>query len=364
MDEFVTISRQKENEEIVGRDSDIKYIKSLIESNTSFCVYGSIGVGKTFLIKHALLGIHYIELTSELFTSLFTERLKSMNVHVVADTLDVSEPLSLGSTIVISDKIIENLLCIKIESLSVEDIIHIGTKKFPGTNEDKIRQHAISSNGDIRTFLFRMNQFTDVKDLFKSPKDFVYDLLCQGGCLEPWDYIGRSVMEHGYSWGIVHENYLDSPSCSINNNMYLLADMMSYADIKDADIYSSGYSSQKYIFSLFGILLPAITIDHTLDRNIMRPGSAWTKFNNYKMRFRRFQSLTNRKVLTKIDIDSLMVISQYCKNKPSDDIMSLLNFYGFESADIDMMNHISLLNKIKPRILQTIKTKLKLLAKE
>ena len=307
--------------------------------------------------------MHYIDLTSELFTNSFTERLKSMNVHVVADTLDVSEPLSLGSTIVVSDKIIENLLCIKIESLSVEDIIHIGTKKFPGTNEDEVRRHAISSNGDIRTFLFHMNQFTDIKDLFKSPKDFVYDLLCQGGCLEPWDYIGRSVMEHGYSWGVVHENYLDSP-CSINS-MDLLADMMSYADIKDGDIYSSGYSSQKYIFSLFGILLPAIAIDHTLDRNIMRPGSAWTKFNNYKMRFRRFQSLTNRKVLTKIDVDSLMVISQYCKSKPIDGyVMNLLNFYGFESADIDMMNHISLVNKIKPRILQTIKTKLKLLAKE
>lgn len=344
MDKFVTISREKETEEITGRDEQLLYIKSLIASGTSFCIYGPIGVGKTFLIKHALLGIHYIDLALDFFK---IERIKDMYVHVLADMIEVSEPLSLGSTIVISDKPIENFECIKIEPLSCDDMVSIGLKKFP-RNKD-LMKHAIVSKGDMRTFLFRLLDFTDVKDLFKGPKDFVYDLLCKDGDLEPRDYIGKTVSEHGYSWGIVHENYIDTPDV----DMAYMADMMSLADIKDVDIYN-GYSHNT-IFSLFGIILPAIAINHTLDRCTMRPGSAWTKFNNYKMRHRRYQKLG-------LGIDELMVISQYCKNKS--DVIDMLVHYKFESIDIDMMNHISLINKIKPRVLQNIKTKLKLLAKE
>jgi hypothetical protein len=61
---------------------------------------------------------------------------------------------------------------------------------------------------------------------------------------------------------------------------------------------------------------------------------------------------------TKIDIDSLMVISQYCKAAPND-VKPMLQYYGIEPPDVDMMNHLSLINKMKPRVLQTIKAKLK-----
>jgi len=350
MDKFVTISRQKESEEITGRESQLEYIKSLLDSNKSFCIWGSTGVGKTFLIKHALIGVQYIDLSSDFFK---IERIKDTYTHVLADGMPVSEPLSLGSTIVVSDNPIENFECIKLEPLSIEDMISIGLKKkFSGT---EIHEHAIVSRGDIRVFLFRLNNFVDKRDVFKSPKDFVYDLLCKGGDLDPHDYIGKPVMEHGYSWGIVHENYLDSSM----SDMVSIADMMSLADIKDEDIYSG--QGHNNIFSLFGILLPAININHSLKREDMRPGSAWTKFNNYKMRHRRYQALSCRKGL-KVDVDSLMIISQYCKGKT--DVIPMLEYYGFESADIDMMNHISLINKIKPRVLQNIKNRLKLLVKE
>ena len=352
MDKFVTVSRQKESEEITGRDSQLEYIKSLLEKNTSFCIWGSIGIGKTFLIKHALIGVQYIDLSSDFFK---IERIRDTYTHVLADGVLVSEPLSLGSTIVISDGPIENFECIKLEPLSIEDMILVGIKKkFSGID---IRTHAIISHGDMRVFLFRLDKFVDKRDVFKSPKDFVYDLLCRDGSLDPHDYIGKTVMEHGYSWGIVHENYLDSSISG--DNITSISDMMSLADIKDEDIYSG--QGHNNIFSLFGILLPSISINHTLERDSMRPGSAWTKFNNYKMRHRRYQALSGRKGFH-VDIDSLMVISQYCKGKT--DVIPMLEYYGFESADIDMMNHISLINKIKPRVLQNIKTRLKLLVKE
>jgi hypothetical protein len=312
-------------------------------------VYGSTGVGKSFLLKHALEGTNYVELTSELLKSDFVTRIKSMHVHVLADDVEVTEPLSLGSTIVVSDAMVENFECMYVEPLTCDNLIEIGRRKFPGTDLEKLRLHAMQAKGDVRTFLFRLNDFTDVRDMFKTPKDFVYDLVCKGGCLEPRDYICRTVAEHGYSWGIMHENYVDAPGV----DLAAIADMMSYADVKDDDIYN-GYS-HKTIFSLFAVVLPAIEIDHTLDRATMRPGSAWTKFNNYKMRHKRYQKLALK---SNINIDSLMVISQYCRSCPNE-VGPMLKHYGIESADIDMMNHLSLINKIKPRVLQSIKSKLK-----
>ena len=356
MDRYITI-KQKENEEIIGRDQYIKNIKSLLETNNSFCVYGAIGVGKTFLLEHVLSNVNYIELSSETLKSDFLERIKNTCVHVLADDLEITEPLSLGSTILVSNKPIENFNCMKIEPLALDYIIEIGIRRFPKLGIPHITKCAVESKGNIRHFLFSLENFNGKRDLFKSPKDLVYDLTCTDGDVDPRDYIGKSVSEHGYSWGIIHENYPDLPSIDIAQ----MAEYMSYADIKDVDIYN-GYSHTN-IFSFFGIILPAISIDHQLKRDEMRPGSAWTKFNNYKMRFRRYQSMTNRKIKATVDVDSLMVISQYCKNDPNR-VIDLLNVYGFESADIDMMNHISLTNKIKPRILQTIKNKLKLNSKE
>ena len=361
MDQFLISTLQKENEEIIGRGSYIKRIKSLLEANTSFCIYGTIGVGKTFLIEHVLANENYIEVSSEHIKNEFLDKIKNTWVHVLLDDLEVSEPLSLGSTIIISNKIIENFECIKLEPLSHDDIILLGLKKFPKMSRDDISKSAVVSRGDLRNFLYNLQNFKGVRDLFKSPKDLVYDLVCTDGTLDPHDYVCKTINEHGYSWGIVHENYLDARGCI--DDMAVIAECMSCADIKDEDIYS-GYSSHTgtSIFNLYGIILPAIEIDHSLDRDTMRPGSAWTKFNNYKMRYHRYQSTTNRKIQSTMDVDSLMVLSTYCKTK-SDEVIDILTSYGFESADIDMMNHLSLINKIKPRVLQVIKNKLKLLTK-
>jgi hypothetical protein len=350
MDRFVTLHRKKEDE-IIGRDEYIKNIRSLLETNASFCVYGRPGVGKTFLISHALQGFNYIELTQDILKS---KRLQDVCIHVLVEEMDVFEPVSLGSTIVVSDGPVENFDCIRVEPLSLQDMVLLGKNKFPKLADNLIHHHAKESNGDVRTFLFRLDGFACSRDVFKSPKDFVYDLVCSGGSLDPSAYVGKHVMEHGYSWGIIHENYLDAPGASLEK----IADMMSIADLKDEEMYN-GYSSGN-IFSLFGIVLPAIEISHSLERSSMRPGSAWTKFNNYKMRFRRYNDL---KIRSGMDIDKLMVLSQYCKSCPIADVLPMLQHYGIESADMDMMNHLSLIHKLKPRVLQNIKNKLKSLCK-
>ena len=352
MDRFVTVRSQKINEEIIGRDTYIQNIRNLLDANKSFCVYGNIGVGKTCILEHVLFGTNYIEMNSELLKgTLFLDRIKNTRVHILVDELDVSEPLTLGSTILVSQKMVENFDCMYIESLSLEDTVLIGKKKFPKLDEEHIRKVALNSNGNIRNFLYSLDNFLDFRDLFKTPKDLVYDLVCRDGKLDSRNFLGEVIAEHGYSWGIIHENYLDANI----KNFDILADYMSLADLKDVDIYSG--HSHTSIFSLVGIVLPAISIDHSLERKNMRPGSAWTKFNNFKMRWRRYQSLTNRKIRADMDIDSLIVVSNYCKsNQPR--ALEIMKTYGFETADVDMMNHITLGNKIKPRVLQSIKKNL------
>ena len=43
-------------------------------------------------------------------------------------------------------------------------------------------------------------------------RDFIVDLFCPGGKVDPWMHAGHVVMEHGYSFSMVQENYLDSRS--------------------------------------------------------------------------------------------------------------------------------------------------------
>ena len=355
MDRFITISKQKENDKCIGRTETLKTLRHLIETNSKFCVYGDSGVGKTFVIEKALEGIRYIELHSENFKSDFLCKIRDTDNHVLIDDQEVphgtfENKLSKGSLIVVSRKIIEGFDCIKIDPLSDDEMIEIGKIHFPDVESLK----HIDPKGNIRNFLFTLDNFSHKRDFFKTPKELVYDLVCKNGSEDPKTFLGHSVNEHGYSWGIVHENYLDS----INSSQWFekVADYMSLADLEDVKIYDG--NTQTSIFSLYGIILPAIELDHTLDKQTMRPGSAWTKFNNYKMRFSRYQSMTNRKIRSTIDINSLNVISQYCKSD-SKKAIETLSHYGLTSADVDVMNHLSIINKIKPRALQLIKKQIK-----
>jgi hypothetical protein len=59
-----------------------------------------------------------------------------------------------------------------------------------------------------------------------------------------------------------------------------------------------------------------------------------------------------------MDIDSLVTLRQYCqidKKKALD----LCRHYKLTSSDMDVMNHLALSNKLKPKDLQSIKKSLK-----
>jgi hypothetical protein len=73
------------------------------------------------------------------------------------------------------------------------------------------------------------------------------------------------------------------------------------------------------------------------------------------MRAKKFSAMSRR---NPVDIDALAVLSQYCiKGDPS--AVDHLKAYGFQSSDLDVMNHLMLINKMKPRMLTSLKKKLK-----
>ena len=356
MERFVTVKKQKDFDDYTGHLSEREALKKIINSNGTVCIYGNYGVGKTHLVHHVLKNMQYIELTNDLIKSGILDRI-SDSTHLLIDDVDVPMPQKTKKAlIIISNKMIEELDCIQIHPLTIDELVAIGTKKFPGSSN--IQKYAQQSNGNIRNFFYSIENFSFQKDVFKSPKDFLHDLICDDSDVDPMRYADKIIAEHGNSWCIMHDNYVDSPNVVNLDNLANIADCMSLADIKDEEIYS-GYLQYQCVFNLFGIIIPSVVINHTLKRSTMRPGSFWTKYNNYKMRTSRYSSLTNRVFKTTVDVEFLNVIAQYCKTKSVNELLPLLNTYGFESADMDMLNHILLVNKIKTRTLQSIKKKLK-----
>ena len=112
---------------------------------------------------------------------------------------------------------------------------------------------------------------------------------------------------------------------------------MSLADTQD------DYAKSAAFFSFLGVIVPSIMLKRSLVEKNIRPGSSWTKFNNYKMRAKKFAAMSRK---TPLDIDALSVLNAYCmKNDP--DAVDRLKAYGFQSGDLDVMNHLMLINKAR-----------------
>jgi hypothetical protein len=169
------------------------------------------------------------------------------------------------------------------------------------------------------------------------------------------NYIGKSIEDHGYSWGIIHENYPDA--VDIDTSYVDIAEWMSVADMIDTVMYDGNWDFTP-IFSLYGIVMPALKINHSLERDAMRPGSAWTKYGNYKMRYSRYKSIYIRNSRFKMDLDAIKLVHSYCV-RDGIGAVPLLENCKITAADMDTINHLSLVTKLKPKALGVIKKKLK-----
>lgn len=355
MDAFVKVKKQK-NIDIFGREVVSKTIRNIIDNNETLCIYGQIGVGKTFIIKQLLKGEIYVDFDYK--TNL--ELLEMSNCHVIIDNIDtegllwkqISEKkkLSKGSTIIITNSIknVDFCDCIHIEPLSNKLQIELVSKEYPSVvNHEFVLSCIHRARGNLRDLLLYV-QNSDDKDIFMSPKDYVHKLLTEKGSYS----IGENVEDHGFSWGVVHENYIDAKNI---NHESIIHDL-SLADVYDSKIYGGDWNLLPY-FCHHGVIKPCIEIGGALNKECIRPGSSWTKFNNHKMRLSKMTGIKNRSK-SGIGVDEMCLLRDICL-QDQDKAVEIMVSYGMLPQDIDVMNHITLLKKIKPKAVQSLKKKLK-----
>jgi len=384
MDRFVRILKEKEFDVPSSPPQWMEIVGIIRKGVDCLCVHGKTGIGKSYLVKNIILrGIPWVEMTEDVLRSKsatidFFDKVGGSRTRILIDEdnlelvgfrelvdVVVNQQIILITTRYPTHSVILDLFdTVEIKPMSVDRMVSaIGQVRFPNIDIKHIRDIAIRSRGNIRTFLISLEFAVDEgsRDIFKTPKEFVLDLVCKDRD-EPEDprtHVCQGVHEHGYTWGVIHENYLDDQSMTIEN-MVSISDGMSSADILDTIIYSdSSVDTTFALFAHFGIVAPSIKLNHSLDVSKMRPGSSWTKYNNFKMREIKIKALSFKNGCTMYcsNHEHIQGFMFYMRMGNTD----LLRNYGLEPSDMDVINHIAgggLSTKLKTKALQNLKRKL------
>ena len=131
-------------------------------------------------------------------------------------------------------------------------------------------------------------------------------------------------------------------------------DYISHSDSLDGKLYGGNWALTPF-FCTESIIAPAMFIKQSLRYETLRPGSSWTKYNNFRMRQGKLQSIQSRTGMTS---EHLMLLRDYCIHDV-DRAYEIIVRYKLEPSDLDIINHLAMLTKIKPKILQKLKTRLK-----
>ena len=124
-----------------------------------------------------------------------------------------------------------------------------------------------------------------------------------------------------------------------------MADAFSLADIYDTRIYADGsWDALMPYFILTGCVEPCFLMRQKLGTARLRSGSLWTKFQNMCMRSKRIQE-------TRLGHDVLHVIRMYIERGQ----LELLDYYRLNASAIDVLNHIVIGQKLKPKVVETAK---------
>jgi hypothetical protein len=186
-------------------------------------------------------------------------------------------------------------------------------------------------------------------DDFQGPRDFIISLVSrtsQG--INPARFIGHPLSEPGNIASIIHENYPDTRGASTDFMANVALDISTSGIFEDA-IYNGNWELMNY-FNFFGCILPSVAIRHGLGTNL-RAGSSWTKHQNMCMRLKRIKMMANRRPGQEIHMDTLMMLRDYAEAGNAD----ILRDYNLQPQDIDVLNHMSPLRKIKPKVVTNLK---------
>lgn len=332
--------------------------QNFTELGQCVCIVGKSGIGKTWAVNQAFGG-YYIELTAEILKSKqttidFLERIQTSPVPVVLDEYEsvsdlvgvreIIKPPSKGQFIIVTQVPLDHKFPFEIKTYEFPvPTVEKMKELFPDAPESLM----IESRGDLR-YVIRGQMFdTGKPDEFKSPREFVTDLVSKYTKINPVKYLGHPVQEPGNMVSILQENYLDAKGIDVTK----VADLLSDASLIENKMYEDGRWDLMHYYNLLGCVAPAAAIGHRLDPAKMRPGQIWTKHQNMCMRAKKLSSFSNRNHNLKLDHQALLLLRDYAEKGN----LELLREYKFDTKDIDVLNHISPLRKLGPKLVAAIK---------
>lgn len=354
MDRIVSIKRVKKYV-CLSRDSEIRQIKEHISLDRAVCVYGKCGVGKTQLVKHCLEDENFLEIDSDSLKNKsnmieFFERFSGNKSIILYDNFDFdltickdfvefllspSNPFTRSVIMcTTSDKCLDLCDSVYVSPLPHETLLSLAKIYNPKVDPQEC---VVKSGGNIHDIEFYISCGV-YKDEFSTPKDYMYKILTQPTSV---DKMEREIQEHGYLCGLVHDNYVDVSKLTLDE-MDKISESLSYSDVIDQAMYLDNWNFLDYFVSQ-SIIYPCSLINGRFKKSELRPGSVWTKFNNYKTR--------------KNKLSTIKVSSEYFKLLVNYGVKYLKN-YKIKPHDLDVINHLFIYNKLKPKQLTTMKKQL------
>jgi hypothetical protein len=356
MDSFIKIVEQKKEEPVTTlHTKQIDLLKKYIQQRKNVFICGSSGVGKTYILNSVLNEWNSVELEKHHLKSKspFLTFIKTAPKHVYIEDYDsdyksVIESVSDGNRVSRGSLIVTSLNMCMFPNFETIFIPKHKPEKLLTLTDDRstlAESAAFRCNGNIRDFFSYMEGF-DEKDVFKTPKDYIKDILSDPNPIG----IPDSIHEHGHVWDIFQENYLDSGGVDVTSTAFSFSD----ADMYDTKMYTTGDWNLMPYFVLHALVIPKSKQGRVLDRDEIRPGSCWTKYGNFKMRNQKYKEIQKRHGHN-LHIEDLCLIKKYAENG---DLQPMID-YGLTPQDFDVMNHLAVGSKLKQRDVTRVKKALK-----
>jgi len=332
MDAFVTCRPQKKEQPPTLHHKEIEKLRQFVAEGRNVFICGATGTGKTFVVDSVLNPSNCVEIQPD---NVPKKLYRNAKTYTLIDGYDVSVKHLVDESahrlVVTSTDVhmLPNFELIVMPRRSPDEIVTLA----PGNHEA-----AVKCKGNIRNFFDYLNR-SDDKDTFKTSKEIVTELLCTPG---PFD-LSQTVHEHGHVCDVIHGNYL-----SVKSEAHAeIAESLSLADTYDTRMYKGDWEFMPY-YVASGIAVPKYHMGSQMNQESVRPGSAWTKYGNFKMRQQKLKNI-------RVGTEELGVIRQYAAAGDLGPAVA----YGIQPGDFDVMNHLALGNKMKPSEVTRIKKKLR-----
>ena len=356
MDSFIKIVEQKKEPPVdTLHTKQIDLLKKYIQERKNVFICGSSGVGKSYVLNAVLNESNSVEITQEHLKSKspFLTFIKSAAKHAFIEDYSqefksLIEQVSDGERLTRGSLVVTSVAMCMFPNFETIFIPKHKPEKLLTLTEDRsanAENAALRCNGNIRDFFSYLENHDD-KDVFKTPKEFIVDVLTG----PKFTRIPDKIHEHGHIWDIFQENYLDSKGVDYAK----ISRSFSEADFYDVHMYNTGDWNFMPYFIVHALSIPKAYLGKPLVNDKIRPGSCWTKYGNYKMRSQKYKEI-QKKSNGGLDIDSICLLKLHAENGNLEPMLS----YGLTPQDFDVMNHLAVGNKLKQRDVTRVKKALK-----